>query len=147
MQIAIITTAFLPGTSYAVKIPTPPFSDVRPSQAFLAMPFFADSSYLRPVSRFWVWVALTVPSTAIAFTTYAVVTRRRRQTKGRHLADLEGKDESAGGDREQGGSAMQEISTSGGMRLERLEGSRVSRVYDSGARFVWKGEGEGKWSN
>jgi hypothetical protein len=33
------------------------------------------------------------------------------------------------------------------MRSERLKGSRVSRVYDSGARFLWKGEKEFKRKN
>ena len=44
---------FLPGTSFA---------------AILSMPFFEND--LKQVSRLWLWVVLTVPSTMIAFIFY-----------------------------------------------------------------------------
>jgi hypothetical protein len=34
------------------------------------MPFFANNEWLGDASRFWVWVILTVPSTALAFAFY-----------------------------------------------------------------------------
>jgi len=34
------------------------------------MPFFATNQWLGDTSKFWVWVVLTVPSTALAFAFY-----------------------------------------------------------------------------
>jgi hypothetical protein len=34
------------------------------------MPFFATNPWLDDVAKFWVWIALTVPSTGIAFAFY-----------------------------------------------------------------------------
>jgi hypothetical protein len=39
-------------------------------EAFLAMPFFATNPWLDKATRFWVWVALTLPSTGLAFAFY-----------------------------------------------------------------------------
>ncbi|KAJ9620743.1 hypothetical protein H2204_012153 [Knufia peltigerae] len=53
--IAILTTFFLPGTSFA---------------AILSMPFFSQNSWMGEASRVWLWVALTIPATALAFAFY-----------------------------------------------------------------------------
>ena len=34
------------------------------------MPFFSTNAYLTDASRFWIWIVLTVPSTALAFAFY-----------------------------------------------------------------------------
>jgi hypothetical protein len=39
-------------------------------QALLAMPFFATNQWLDNATRFWVWIALTLPSTGLAFAFY-----------------------------------------------------------------------------
>jgi hypothetical protein len=51
------------------------------AQALLSMPFFANTEYLQHVSRFWVWVVLTIPSTSLAFIFYGFWQRRERQRK------------------------------------------------------------------
>jgi cytochrome c oxidase assembly factor CtaG len=51
------------------------------AQALLSMPFFANAAYLKNVSRFWIWVVLTVPSTSLAFVFFRVWQRRERQRK------------------------------------------------------------------
>ncbi|ERF73686.1 hypothetical protein EPUS_00939 [Endocarpon pusillum Z07020] len=53
--IALLTAFFLPGTSFA---------------AILAMPFFTKRAWMSGTSRIWLWVALTVPSTILAFAFY-----------------------------------------------------------------------------
>lgn len=45
------------------------------------MPFFADTAYLQYLSRFWIWVVLTIPSTGLAFIFYSFWQRRERQRK------------------------------------------------------------------
>ncbi|KIX09412.1 uncharacterized protein Z518_00492 [Rhinocladiella mackenziei CBS 650.93] len=64
--IALLTTIFLPGTSFA---------------AILAMPFFTDTAYLSHASRLWIWVALTVPSTAICFFFYFEWSKKESKRK------------------------------------------------------------------
>ena len=51
------------------------------SQAVLAMPFFTDNGWLSQMSRLWVWLALTIPSTGLAFGFYFYW--RRRDQRGR----------------------------------------------------------------
>jgi len=41
------------------------------------MPFFGENMYLSSANRVWIWVLLTVPSTAGAFLFYWWLTRRR----------------------------------------------------------------------
>ncbi|KAL8671290.1 MAG: hypothetical protein Q9168_004211 [Polycauliona sp. 1 TL-2023] len=53
--IAIMTLFFLPAASFA---------------AILAMPFFSDAEYLSNGTAVWIWVVLTVPTTAIAYAFY-----------------------------------------------------------------------------
>ncbi|KAI4187903.1 MAG: hypothetical protein LQ346_005414 [Caloplaca aetnensis] len=53
--IAIMTLFFLPATSFA---------------AVLAMPFFSGNEYLSNVTAAWVWVILTIPTTAVAYAFY-----------------------------------------------------------------------------
>ncbi|KAL8725462.1 MAG: hypothetical protein Q9181_006413 [Wetmoreana brouardii] len=53
--IAIMTLFFLPATSFA---------------AVLAMPFFSNDEYLSNNTTVWVWVVLTVPTTAVAYAFY-----------------------------------------------------------------------------
>jgi hypothetical protein len=42
------------------------------------MPFFSSTDYLTTPLRFWIWVAFTVPSTAIAFIIYQKVMKRSK---------------------------------------------------------------------
>jgi len=53
--IAIMTMFFLPGTSFS---------------ALFAMPFFATNKHLTDDRQFWIWIALTVPTTAVAYAFY-----------------------------------------------------------------------------
>lgn len=48
------------------------------------MPFFSNSSYLSTPQRFWIWLLLTIPSTAIAFSIYWAVTQRQKRRKPIH---------------------------------------------------------------
>lgn len=59
--IATVTMFFLPGASFA---------------AVLAMPFFTGNEWLSQTSRLWVWLALTIPSTGLAFGFYFYWRRR-----------------------------------------------------------------------
>ncbi|KAI1635373.1 hypothetical protein F4809DRAFT_614503 [Biscogniauxia mediterranea] len=58
--IAILTMAFLPGTSFA---------------ALLSMPFF-DNDYMSDPAKVWIWIILTVPSTAVAFYVFRHIIKR-----------------------------------------------------------------------
>jgi hypothetical protein len=76
--IALLTVFFLPGTSFA---------------AILAMPFFSNSNWMSDTSRVWVWVALTIPSTFLAFAFYTYWKNRDQQRRdstedGAELGDL-----------------------------------------------------------
>lgn len=64
--IAIVTMFFLPGASFS---------------AFLAMPFFQGNTWLSHTSRLWIWLALTVPSTLLAFAFYIYWRRREEHRK------------------------------------------------------------------
>ncbi|KAH7327541.1 hypothetical protein BKA65DRAFT_68732 [Rhexocercosporidium sp. MPI-PUGE-AT-0058] len=64
--IALLTTAFLPGTSFA---------------AILSMPFFANSDWIKKVSTFWLWIALTVPATTLCFLFYMIWSRKENKRK------------------------------------------------------------------
>ncbi|EPS35082.1 hypothetical protein H072_11389 [Dactylellina haptotyla CBS 200.50] len=59
--IAVATMFFLPGTSFA---------------ALLSMPFFSTYPWVANVNHFWLWVAMTVPSTVFAFTLFWYYTRK-----------------------------------------------------------------------
>ena len=48
-------------------------------QALLSMPFFSTNPYMASTRRFWIWVLLTVPSTAGAFVIYWFLTGQRRR--------------------------------------------------------------------
>lgn len=72
--IALLTLLFLPGTSFA---------------ALLAMSFFADSSYLSHADKLWIWVLLTVPTTATAYLFYYVYRRREEQKMSQHGLKIE----------------------------------------------------------
>lgn len=48
-------------------------------QALLSMSFFQNSEYMGAEQRIWIWVVLTVPSTAAAFFIYWWLTGRRSQ--------------------------------------------------------------------
>ncbi|KAF4471171.1 hypothetical protein FALBO_1914 [Fusarium albosuccineum] len=61
--IAIVTMFFLPGATFA---------------ALLSMPFFDNEEWMGHADRFWVWVALTLPSTTACFVFYKVWRRRAR---------------------------------------------------------------------
>ncbi len=43
------------------------------------MPFFGNDAYMNSMRRFWIWVVLTVPSTAAAFLFYWWLTGRRQR--------------------------------------------------------------------
>ena len=45
-------------------------------KAILAMPFFAEYPWMKNVKRMWIWVILTLPTTALAVTFYYVYTRK-----------------------------------------------------------------------
>jgi len=74
IKIALLTTFFLPGTSFAVRLeldnPQSRLVTDLDMQAVLAMPFFATNKYLSNITKFWVWVALTIPSTSLSFLFY-----------------------------------------------------------------------------
>ncbi|KAF2802175.1 uncharacterized protein BDZ99DRAFT_429058 [Mytilinidion resinicola] len=72
--IALLTMFFLPGTSFA---------------AILSMPFFTSSAYVSDLKRFWIWVVLTVPSTAVGLYVYVHVMRRKKRELGLYNADPE----------------------------------------------------------
>lgn len=55
MKIAVLTMFFLPGTSFA---------------ALFSMPFFTNNEWMEGTSKIWLWIALTVPSTGLAFAFY-----------------------------------------------------------------------------
>ncbi|KAF5011000.1 hypothetical protein FDECE_2870 [Fusarium decemcellulare] len=61
--IAIVTMFFLPGATFA---------------ALLSMPFFDNEEWMGHADRFWVWVALTLPSTTACFIFYKMWRRRAR---------------------------------------------------------------------
>lgn len=63
--IALLTVLFLPGTSFA---------------AILSMPFF-DDKWMQNVRRFWLWIALTVPTTALCFAFYVIWGRKEARRK------------------------------------------------------------------
>ncbi|KAF2176210.1 hypothetical protein K469DRAFT_36556 [Zopfia rhizophila CBS 207.26] len=64
--IALLTVLFLPGTSFA---------------AILSMSFFDEDKWMHNVSRFWLWIALTVPTTALCFAFYVVWGRKEAGRK------------------------------------------------------------------
>ncbi|RYP44186.1 hypothetical protein DL768_009334 [Monosporascus sp. mg162] len=53
--LATLTMFFLPGTSFA---------------ALLALPFFGEDDWMNDTSQVWLWIVLTIPSTAILFLIY-----------------------------------------------------------------------------
>ncbi|KAK0644679.1 hypothetical protein B0T16DRAFT_199907 [Cercophora newfieldiana] len=61
--IAIMTMIFLPATSFA---------------AIFAMPFFTESEYMQALPHIWIWVALTVTFTALAFGVFFYVIHRQK---------------------------------------------------------------------
>lgn len=70
--IAILTMFFLPATSFA---------------AILAMPFFATNKYLSDGRTVWIWIVLTLPTTAMAYAVYYLRNKRElekaQEKKGR----------------------------------------------------------------
>lgn len=63
-------------------------------QAILAMPFFSENGWLKHVDRFWLWIALTIPSTTLCFLFYMIWSgkeSRRRQVDAdeEELAELD----------------------------------------------------------
>jgi len=50
------------------------------------MPFFSTNEWLADVSKFWVWVTLTVPSTALAFAFYTYWKRRGEKAEAKSTA-------------------------------------------------------------
>ncbi|KAH0536480.1 hypothetical protein FGG08_006661 [Glutinoglossum americanum] len=66
--------------------------------ALLSMPFFSTNPYLTTATRFWLWVVLSVPSTAIAFAIYLRVTALRKERIRRQLAKGPSFDEGESGD-------------------------------------------------
>lgn len=52
------------------------------------MPFFSGNAWLADVSRLWIWVVLTVPSTGLAFTFY-VYYKRLDATRQRNTVPLD----------------------------------------------------------
>jgi hypothetical protein len=58
------------------------------------MPFFSSNKWLGEVDRFWIWIALTVPSTGLAFAFYYFWKQRgekagRKNTPNTPLSDIE----------------------------------------------------------
>ena len=45
------------------------------------MPFFGEDGWMRNVSRFWLWIAITVPTTALCFTFYVVWGKKEARRK------------------------------------------------------------------
>jgi Mg2+ and Co2+ transporter CorA len=79
--IAIMTMFFLPATSFA---------------AVLSMPFFSQSPWMGKIDRAWLWVALSIPSTAIAFAVFYMCTRRGdREIERNHDVELDSVEEQA----------------------------------------------------
>lgn len=72
--IAILTLFFLPGTSFS---------------AVLAMPFFTTNTYLTNARHFWIWIALTVPTTAIAYAVYHFWRQHDEKRESNRHEDLE----------------------------------------------------------
>ncbi|KAH8900299.1 hypothetical protein GQ53DRAFT_816313 [Thozetella sp. PMI_491] len=65
--IALLTMLFLPATSFA---------------AILSMPFFAQQSWMNDADHVWLWIILTVPSTAISIAAYDLFTKRGMRVHG-----------------------------------------------------------------
>lgn len=59
--IALLTMAFLPATSFA---------------AVLSMPFFNQEAWLSDPAKIWLWVVLTIPTTALSAFVYFLFTRK-----------------------------------------------------------------------
>ncbi|KAI9766516.1 MAG: hypothetical protein M1840_006473 [Geoglossum simile] len=72
--IALLTTFFLPGTSFA---------------AILSMPFFNGDPWLKASNRIWIWLALTIPSTLLCFMFYLTWSHRESKRKAATAQDLE----------------------------------------------------------
>ena len=55
------------------------------------MPFFSSNKWLGEVDRFWIWIALTVPSTGLAFAFYYFWKQRGEKAgrKNTPLSDIE----------------------------------------------------------
>lgn len=62
--IAIVTMFFLPGATFAT---------------LLSMPFFSENEWMSHASRFWLWIVLSVPSTAACFAFYDMWRRRAQK--------------------------------------------------------------------
>jgi hypothetical protein len=92
---------FLPGTSYAVRLDSIEYvvHYLLFFKALLAMPFFSSNEYLTTPTRIWVWIVLTIPSTALAFFIYRKVMRRAQQKY--NLGDEEMQEPSSGNDEQQ----------------------------------------------
>jgi hypothetical protein len=56
-------------------------------KAVLAMPFFDDDPWMKKVNKFWVWIILTVPCTALAFTFYMMWRKRETDRKKKRADD------------------------------------------------------------
>ena len=41
------------------------------------MPFFAQQKWMGAAGRIWLWIALTLPSTIVAFVIYVAITRKQ----------------------------------------------------------------------
>ena len=82
-RFTFIPASSLQNTTAKLKVP----------QALLSTPFFNTNPYMTSTHRFWIWVLLTVPSTAGAFIIYWFLTGRRRR---RIKKEVE-KDASTGG--------------------------------------------------
>ncbi len=72
---------FLPGTSYAVSLrdmttTIPRNAPDHEYQAILSLPFFTQQPWMEKTSRIWLWVALTVPSTLLAFVVFLIFVRK-----------------------------------------------------------------------
>ena len=52
------------------------------------MPFFNNNAYVSSASRFWIWIVLTIPSTALAFSFY-VYRRRYEDARNRRKKELD----------------------------------------------------------
>ena len=72
--IAILTMFFLPATSFS---------------ALLAMPFFATNKYLTNGRQIWIWVVLTVPTTAVVYMFYHLWRTREEKRVPKIYNDME----------------------------------------------------------
>lgn len=73
--VAVLTMFFLPGTAFA---------------ALLSMPFFTQIPWIDNISRFWIWFALTIPSTGLVFAFYIYWKRRGELKSKQQLSREEG---------------------------------------------------------